>query len=119
MTDDELLAGFEACTLAELHHADHVRVAWLILRQMPPAEAMARFMASLRRFAAANGVPEKYDDALTRRYLASIVDRMRGETAWQEFARANPELLVWPPNVGRVLNPSAAAQRPPFGRRTG
>ena len=93
MTDDELLAGFEACTLAEFHHADHVRVAWLILR---------RFITSLQRFAAANGVPEKYDDALTCRYLASIAERMRGEPSWEEFAKANPDLLLCPPTVGRA-----------------
>ena len=88
MTDDELLAGFEACTLAEFHHADHVRVAWLILR---------RFVTGLQRFAAANGVPEKYDDGLTSRYLVRIAERMKGETSWQEFAAANPDLLLWPP----------------------
>jgi hypothetical protein len=86
MTDDDLLAGFEACTLAEFHHADHVRVAWLYLRQ---------FVTGLQRFAAANGAAQKYDDALTCRYLARIAECMRGETTWDEFAAANPDLLVW------------------------
>jgi hypothetical protein len=86
VTDDELLAGFEACTLAEFHHADHVRVAWLYLR---------RFAVALQRFAAANGAPQKYDDALTCRYLALIAGQMRGETSFDDFAAANPDLLVW------------------------
>jgi hypothetical protein len=86
VTDDELLAGFEACTLAEFHHADHVRVAWLYMRQ---------FVAGLQRFAAANGAPQKYDDALTCRYLALIASRMRGESSFDDFAASNPDLLVW------------------------
>ena len=86
MTDDQLLAGFEACTLESFHHADHVRVAWLVLH---------RFTESLQRFAAAAGAPQKYDDALTCRYLAAIAARMRGEASWEEFTAANPELLVW------------------------
>ena len=109
MTDAELLAGFEACTLESFHHADHVRVAWIILRQEPLPAALEHFIVSLKRFATAAGAPQKYDDALTRRYMARIDERMNGEASWEEFASANPELLVWPPNVGRVLNPSAAA----------
>jgi uncharacterized protein (DUF2236 family) len=95
MTDDDLLAGFEACTLEEFHHADHVRVAWIILRRMPFPDALPHFIASLQRFAAAAGAPQKYDDALTRRYMALIDERMGGERSWAEFAAANPDLLVW------------------------
>ena len=102
MTDAELLAGFEACTLESFHHADHVRVAWIILRREPLAEALEHFIASLKRFATAAGAPQKYDDAVTRRYMALIEERMNGETSWAEFASANPNLLLWPPNVGRA-----------------
>jgi hypothetical protein len=100
MTDEQLLAGFEACTLESFHHTDHVRVAWIILRRMPLPDAVSHFTASLQRFAAAAGAPQKYDDGLTRRYLALIDERIRGETSWEEFARRNPSLLVWPPAVG-------------------
>jgi hypothetical protein len=86
VSDDELVAGFEACTLAEFHHADHVRVAWVYLR---------RFVVGLQRFAAANGAAQKYDDALTCRYLALIASRMAGESSFDGFAAANPDLLVW------------------------
>ena len=86
MTDDQLLADYEDCTLESFHHADHVRVAWIILH---------RFTTSLQRFAAAAGAAQKYDDALTCRYLARIAERMRGEATWEEFAIANPDLLVW------------------------
>jgi len=102
VTDAELLAGFEACTLESFHHADHVRVAWIILRRKPLPAALEHFIASLKRFATAAGAPQKYDDALTRRYMARIAERMNGEASWDEFATANPDLLSWPPNVGRA-----------------
>ena len=102
MTDAELLAGFEACTLESFHHADHVRVAWIILRNEPLPAALEHFITSLKRFATAAGAPQKYDDALTRKYMAMIAGRMNGERSWDEFASANPNLLLWPPNVGRA-----------------
>lgn len=99
MTDRELVERFEACTLEEFHHADHVRVAWIMLREMPLDDALARFITSLKRFAAAGGAPQKYDEALTRRYILLIHQRMTAGNgmAWEEFAGANPDLLTWPP----------------------
>lgn len=98
MTDSELVERFEACTLEELHHAAHVRVAWAMLREMPLDAALARFITSLKRFAA-----EKYDEALTRRYILLIHQRMEAAKAaeWEEFAGANPDLLTWPPTPHR------------------
>ncbi len=101
MTDDELLSGFEACALESFHHADHVRVAWIILRREPFAAALDHFVVSLKRFATAAGAPQKYDDALTRGYMGLIAERMNGERSWEEFAEANADLLAWP----RVLRP--------------
>ena len=98
MTDDELVERFEACALEEFHHADHVRVAWTLLRRLPLPDALERFALALRRFAAAAGVAQKYDDALTRRYVGLIAARMTGgEASWSAFASANPDLLTWPP----------------------
>ena len=96
MTDAELLARFEDCTLEPFHHLEHVRVAWVILRQLPLPAAFERFRTSLQRFAAAAGAPGKYDDALTRRYVDLIHARMRPAEEWDDFARANADLLVWP-----------------------
>jgi hypothetical protein len=105
VTDGELVERFEACTLEDFHHADHVRVAWAMLREMPLDDAVARFIASLKRYAAAGGVPEKYDDALTRRYLLLIHQRMEAvdAAAWDAFAEANPDLLAWPPPTYEAL----------------
>ncbi len=99
MTDDELLTRFEDCTLepAAFHHLEHVRVAWVILTRMPFDDAEARFIESLKRFATAAGSLGKYDDALTRRYVRLIHERMRPADTWPDFVRENADLLVWPP----------------------
>ena len=101
MITEELLSRFESCTLADFHHADHVHVAWAMLRQAPLLDALARFTASLRRFAAAGGKPQLYHETITWAYMIVIHERMeRAPVAdWEEFARANADLLSWKPSV--------------------
>ncbi|MBW8878426.1 MAG: hypothetical protein JF614_25990 [Acidobacteria bacterium] len=105
MTDAEFLARFEDCSLpnAAFHHRDHVRLAWLYLRRHSPLEALTRFADGLRRFATANGHPGLYHETITWAFLLLIRERMeRGGAAagsWEEFAAANPDLLVWKPSV--------------------
>jgi hypothetical protein len=108
----ELLADFEACTLTEFHHADHVHVAWAILREMPLLDALARFSASLRRFAAAQGKPRLYHETITWAFMILIHERMQRApaAAWEEFARANPDLLTWKPSpLDRYYRPETLA----------
>jgi len=103
MTDDEFMAKFEACTLAnaEFHHRDHVRMAFLYLSKYPALEAVERFSAALRRFAAANGKPGLYNETVTWAFLFLIRERMARVNArsWQEFADSNPDLLNWEQNI--------------------
>lgn len=106
MGDRELLAAFEGGTLAEdgFHHRDHIRLAWLMLREAPLAEALARFAAGLRRFAARHGKAGLYHETITWAYVVLIHERMRrgsweGEASWEEFAAANPDLLTWRPSI--------------------
>ncbi len=103
MTDAEFLRSFEDCTLpnTSFHHRDHVRLGWLYLRRYPALEALARFVEGLKRFATANGKPGLYHETITWAYLLLIHERMaRCEVdTWEEFARRNPDLLVWNPSV--------------------
>src|SRR5919206_224352 len=103
MTDAEFLRSFEDCTLpnTSFHHRDHVRLAWLYLRRHPALEALARFTEGLKRFAAANGKPGLYHETITWAYLLLIHERMARSEAdtWEDFARSNPDLLVWNPSV--------------------
>jgi hypothetical protein len=104
MNDPEFLAAFEDGSLPEgrCHHTDHVRAAWLLLREEAPAAALDRFSAALKRFAASKGKTRLYHETITWAYLLLINERMerggRGR-GWDEFAASNPDLLVWRPGV--------------------
>jgi hypothetical protein len=68
MTDVELARALEQGQIPNegFHHVDHLRVAWVYLEEAPTVEdAIARMAATLRRFAASVGKPEKYSDSLT------------------------------------------------------
>ena len=101
---DEFIARFERGEIAaaEFPHREHVRLAWLYLRRLPLHEAIARFCTSLRRFAAAQGKPERYHETITWAYLLLINERAaraaRAQT-WDEFADANADLLDWENSV--------------------
>ena len=62
---------------------------------------MARFRSARKRFAAANGKPERYHETITIAYMLLIaerIDRTRHES-WEEFAGRNADLLCWKPSV--------------------
>ena len=100
MTDDELIEGFENCTLSgkEFHHREHVRVAWLYLRSHPVVETLGKFSAGLKRFAAANGKPNLYHETITWAYVFLIHERMQrqqGQQSWSDFVDKNADLFDW------------------------
>jgi hypothetical protein len=104
MNDRDFVTAFEACALSDegFHHRDHVRLAWLYLKDMPPAQALTRFTEGLKRFAHAHGKPGLYHETITWAYLLLIRERMAlfGEAGgFEEFAAANPDLLTWKPSV--------------------
>ena len=57
VTDDELIAGFEAASLPEFPHADHVRLTILYLTRHGREDTQKKLFEGLQRFAAAKGVP--------------------------------------------------------------
>lgn len=104
MTDLEWMEQFENATLssASFHHADHVRMAFLYLRQYPPLEALRRFSSALIRFAAANGKPNLYHETITWAFLLLIRERIAraGDSqTWAEFSANNPDLLNGNENI--------------------
>jgi pyridoxamine 5'-phosphate oxidase len=72
LSDDELVAGFEAARLAEFHHADHVRLTIVYLARHGRDEALHRLTAGIKRLAAAEGHPDKFHVTLTRAWLELI-----------------------------------------------
>ena len=97
MDDRELVEQFEACTLPPEHfsHRNHVRVAWVYLREAPFAEARDRFVVSLKRYATSLGAATKYSEAITFAYMEAIQERMQDGrwVSFDDFATANPELF--------------------------
>lgn len=98
MTNIEMIQRFESDTLdGEFHHADHVRLAFAYLCEHAPLEALARFSIALKRYAAARGKTQLYHETITFAYFFLIRERLArcGSGNWEEFARLNPDLLVW------------------------
>jgi len=113
--DRKFLEAFESGTLPEgaFHHRDHVRLAWLYLRRLPPAAALARFSDGLRRFAASIGKGGRYHETITWAYLLLIRERMEQggrRPSWAEFAADNADLLTWRPSIlDRYYRPETLA----------
>jgi hypothetical protein len=99
MTDDELIAGFEAGTIPHgaFGHAEHVRLAWLYLGRHGRAGAEQRLLAGLRAFAAAAGKPDKFNAPLTLAWVARIDEvaaTLAPDHSFDDLLLHHPELLV-------------------------
>src|SRR5271156_5872092 len=99
MKNQELIRSFESDTFPEdsFHHADHVRLAFAYLREYPVLSALEKFSSALKRFAAARGKTQLYNETITCACFFLIRERMArsGGADWEEFALKNPDLLVW------------------------
>jgi hypothetical protein len=98
MTDTDLLERFEATTLSgdEFPHREHVRVAWLYLKERPLLEVLERFPRQLRKLATALGADGLYHETITWFFVILVNDRMsrRGRAeSWAAFAAKNPDLF--------------------------
>jgi hypothetical protein len=100
MGDDELLERFEDTSLpfASFRHEEHVRVAYLYLRQHTLLDVLARFPKNLQKFAAAHGKAGLYHQTISWTYLFLIHERLAASVAgasatWTEFKQRNPDLL--------------------------
>ena len=95
--DAEILRGFEDCTLAPASygHREHLLVAWYYLRALPFADAAARFVTNVRRFAEAHGAVGKYHETVTWAYMAILHERMHAsrELGFDELLAKNADLL--------------------------
>jgi hypothetical protein len=119
VTDEELLTSFESRTLPgeAFTHEAHVRVAWCYLQRLPFSEALARFSAALRSFAAGQNASGKYNETITVAYMAVIAARLdeTPSARWEDFRSSHPDLFARPSVLSRhysdALLQSAAAKR--------
>jgi len=108
MTSQEIIKEFERgqAPCGSFHHSDHIRVAFAYLSQYSVLEALQKFCGALQRFAAAQGKPHLYHETITWAYLFLIRERMLRANCpqtWEEFAIANPDLLIWERETGGIL----------------
>jgi hypothetical protein len=115
MTDEKVVAGFEAGTVPDggFHHPQHVRVAWWYARRHPWLAALARFQTALRRFAEAQGKPELYLETITTAFVVLVAaERLDGaaDLSRDDFAARNANLLAWNPSIlDRYYRPDTLA----------
>ncbi len=100
--DIAFLKSFKDCTLplAEWQHRAHLKVAYLMLRQYPFAEALSQIRTSIKRYNAATATPESlergYHETVTVAWLR-LVEFTLGEygpaASADEFLDAQEHLL--------------------------
>jgi hypothetical protein len=99
MSNEELIRRFQSDAVPEgsFHHADHVRLAFAYLCEYPVLNALERFASALKRFAAARGKTQLYNETITCAYFFLIRERMEccEGLGWEEFAGRNSDLLIW------------------------
>ncbi len=98
MTDEEFIAAFEGCTLPNeaFHHCDHIRLAWLYLRQYGFPGAAERISDSIRNFAAHNGAAQKYHHTITIAWLRMVEHASKSlppQATFEELLVACPALI--------------------------
>ena len=96
LTDDELVQGFEAGSLAAFPHAQHVRLTIIYLARHGRDEALRRMCDGLLRFATVKGDPEKFHVTVTRAWIKLIESARRAHPGIQDpgaLVAACPQLL--------------------------
>ena len=98
MNDEEFVQMFMDGSLppGQFRHRDHLRLAWLLIRQLGP-EAAGRAVASgIQRFAAAHGHGAKYHETLTQFWVRLVAHVMQAHPEIGDFEAlmaAFPHLL--------------------------
>ncbi len=89
-TDKAFIAAFERGDVpaSEFHHAAHVRLALAYLTDSRSvAEATERMAASLKAFAAAAGVPQKFHHTMTVFWMEMVAQLLDPQLPFAYYAR--------------------------------
>ena len=97
----ELLWSFADLSypIADFDHAEHIRLAWTLLAELPLFEAMLRFRHLLKAFAGHHGATGLYNETITCFYLLLIrerMDRLGPDQDWEAFRASNSDLFARP-----------------------
>lgn len=75
-------------------HIDHLRVAWVLVRRHGATDAEERLVEGTRKGCNHYGVPERFDERLTRRWAVAVSDVMGNGVdveSFDDFIARNPE----------------------------
>ena len=95
MNDMEFAVAVESCEMpnAEFGHRQHLRLAWIYLREYGARAARDRIQATLRAYAAHNGASEKYHVTITLAWM-DLVERAAAESpSFDAMLERHPQLL--------------------------
>lgn len=95
LNDADFLAALADTSLPDFRHRDHLRLAWLCLREHGPDFAAARVASLIRAYAEAKGAHAKFDLALTERWMLRVKAAMDAAPGadFDGLLRAAPELM--------------------------
>ena len=100
MTDDELLAAFEDCSLPSdlWNHRAHLRVAFLYATRHDLESATHRMRVGLKAYNQATGVPDEpgrgYHETITIAFMQLIREATRGQArSFDEFTNIWPQFF--------------------------
>ncbi len=96
--DDAFRQSFERCEIPNqaFRHRDHLRLAWIYVRQSGPEAAGMKVAQSIRRYAEHWGAGHRYHETLSRawvRIVALAISEAPAATGFDDVVAAQPHLL--------------------------
>ena len=96
--DAEFVEDVETCRFPNelAHHKEHVRLAFLYLRQHGPAQARDRIQETILRYATSQGAAHKYHVTVTLAWMVLVEHAaltLPPQATWQDLLEASPRLL--------------------------
>jgi hypothetical protein len=96
VTDQEYIQAFEAGTLRQFTHRDHIRMAWVYLREEGEEAGLVKIREGIKAFARRLGADRKYHETITV-FWAQVVALAITQTPeigeFAVFMEAHPHLL--------------------------
>jgi hypothetical protein len=93
----DLLRAFEAHEIdnATFRHAEHVKVAFGLLKKYDFIDAAALYAKGIRQLASDAGAPHKFNLTITYAFMSLIAERMIGTACddAERFIEDNPDLM--------------------------
>ena len=93
LSDSEFLVAFKSALLptAHFHHADHLRLAWLIVHRMPLAESEAWIRTAISHYAATHGLSGLYHETVSLAWVRLVATHH--EATFDEFLHVHQARL--------------------------